>query len=285
MPRLPRGPGTDGGFPGVAAGVVRPVDLVLLLPPALLVGVYSLPERVKASVVLSYADPTVVTMFASHFVHFEPAHLGTNLLLSGIVVPLGAALSALADRRTRFYVTFVTVLVVFPITISKVNVALFRPRVGFGFSGLGMAFLGTLPHAVGWYASDRLPGEAVDASPVLFFAGTAVVALWAVPVSPASLTAGGASVLAAGLYLRSVARAVPGSLLATVDRGAREWCGFGLALAATLLVVLLPLAAFPQDPTGDGSVLNVYVHLVGFCFGYVVPFAAFGVADGVLARL
>lgn len=34
-----------------------------------------------------------------------------------------------------------------------------------------------------------------------------------------------------------------------------------------------PIVGFPADPTGAGSVVNRYVHLLGFYLAFIGPFA------------
>jgi hypothetical protein len=48
-----------------------------------------------------------------------------------------------------------------------------------------------------------------------------------------------------------------------------------------VIAVGYPVVGFPSDPAGGGSVVNLYVHLLGFCLGFIAPFAllAAGVFD------
>jgi hypothetical protein len=46
--------------------------------PAAMLAVYVLPPSVKRDLILDYNDPTVLTAYASHFVHLSPNHLFIN---------------------------------------------------------------------------------------------------------------------------------------------------------------------------------------------------------------
>ncbi|WP_435126803.1 hypothetical protein [Halobaculum sp. D14] len=305
LPRLISG--ADAAVAAVAHRV-RPADvLVVAGVPAVLLAVFALPRPTKLSYALAYAEPTLPAMYASHFVHLSVGHLASNLLVYLAVVPVALALSARSGRRRLFFVTFVAVLVAFPWALSALNMLFPRHSIGYGFSGLNMAFLGFLPHAITWAVADCVdgaPGDVdadadadegayattdtdapvsgaavaavADASPALFFVGTAVVSFWAVPLSTASAAAGVASVVAVAVYGRAVLRSAGGAIADTVVAPAGTGDGYGgVVLVAAALSVLLLFPAFPAVSPGDGTVLNVFTHLLGYCFGYIVPFVAF----------
>jgi hypothetical protein len=256
---------------------LRAVDAVPLLGvPAVLVAVFALPWSVRTTFVLSYLDPTPATAYTAHFVHLAADHLLVNLVVYLAVVPVALGLSTLAGRRRQFYVAFATILLAFPFALSALNVLLVRPRVGFGFSGINMAFLGFLPHALLGFLAKR-PGRNFRPahSPLLFFVGTAIIAFWAVPPTAASLLAGVASLLVSLAYVRTISGDLSVPLAATIRRIVSEEAGMEFVLAGVCLFVLLPFTAFPHRPVAAGSVLNLFAHLLGFCFGYIVPYVAF----------
>lgn len=248
----------------------------VLAVPAATVAAFLLPRSVRSAFVLSYLDPTPVTMYASHFVHLGPTHLVTNLVVYLAVVPLTLLLSLLSDRRQRFYVAFFTILVAFPFVLSALNVALARPRVGFGLSGINMAFLGFLPLALREYLSSRYTELfRPEHAPLLFFVGTAIISLWGVPRTTTTLLTGSASLLVCLLYARSITDEFPGSATAVVHRTLDEFEGVELALVAVSLSVLLPFAAFPPMMGSEAQILNVYTHLLGYSLGFIVPYVTF----------
>ena len=281
----------DTEFRAALAAASRPLDAAALaVVPALLLAVFALPEATRAGLVLDYESPTVAAAYASHFVHFSIPHLATNLAAYALAVVPAYCYCALAGRRTDFFVTFGVVLVVFPFALSALNVALVRPRVGYGFSGLAMAFVGSLPVTLALYARERVaPAVTLDHAPLLFFAGagvTAALAAVGAPPSALPLAALAALALAAStagvvLYGASLWNALgrDGFQRAAARVGYAEF-----ALVGALLVVLFPFVAFPQDLSVGGGVLNVYAHLLGYCLGFIVPFAALRAAPLAVGR-
>jgi len=257
-------------------------DVALLAAvPAILVGVFLLPEATREAFVLDYRAPTAVDAYASHFVHFEVTHLAGNLAAYALAVVPAYGYCVAAGRRSDFFAVFGAVLAVFPYALSGLNVGFARSSVGFGFSGLSMAFLGFLPVALALYARERLlPGVTLDHAPLLFFAGVGVVAVLSVPAAPAS------SLPLVAVALAAVGVATYGwSLWTSVDRtslttAAGRAGDVEFAAAGVALVLAAPFVAFPTQPAGSGgSVLNVYTHLLGFCLGFVVPYATLRLTD------
>jgi len=254
----------------------------LLAVPLVLVGVFVLPKPVRLSLALSYLEPTVLTAYASHFVHLEFPHLLANLLVFLAVVPFAVLASVKSGRRHRFYLVAFVFLTVFPFVFSGLNVLFPRPRIGFGFSGISLAFVGYLPHAL----ADRLERDgsasaAVASSllPAAFFAGTILIALrmWrslgaAPPAARAPLVAAGlGSLLSMLIFARPVYVRIRDR-----DESLSALCPPSVAFGA-LLFVLVVLVGFPNVSPADGTVLNLFVHFLGYSFGFVVPYATFRV--------
>lgn len=280
------GPPLDGdtyrrpALPGLleeASRHVRPVDvLVLAVVPGVLASLLLVPAGVRRDLALSYVEPTLLSAFASHFVHLHAGHLATNLAVYAMVVPITLLLCALAGRRREFYVAFATFLLGFPLLLSALNVALARPRLGYGFSGVNAAFFGLLPIALCWYAERQLGARTgPHDAPTLFFACTTVVAVVAVPPSVGSLSIAALGMVATGVYAREAA---PG--LAASRRGLeatwRSRPGYvGLCFVGVGTFALFPALAFPTYPAGGGQVVNVYAHLLGFALGFIASYVTF----------
>ena len=281
-PRQPRGvsrESTDGLRAAIAANGSAADAALLAAVPAVLVGVFVLPEATREAFVLDYRAPTAVDMYASHFVHFGVGHLAGNLAAYALGAVPAYAYCAAAGRRTDFLAVFGAVLAIFPYALSGLNVVFVRPSVGYGFSGLAMAFLGFLPVATAVFARERLlPGVTLDHAPLLFFAGAGTVAVLAVPASSLSLAAVALAAVGVAAYGWSLWRSVDAaSLRAAAGRtGDVEFVAAGV-----VLVLAAPFVAFPGEAAGSGYVLNVYTHLLGFCLGFVVPYAGLRLADGL----
>lgn len=248
-------------------------DLLLLAAvPAVLVGVYSLPAPTRRAFALTYLDPTPATMFTSHYVHLEVLHLLANVLWFVSVAPLCYALSVLSDRRDQFVVVSVTFLLAFPFVLSALDVALATSAIGYGFSGLNMAFLGYLPVVLVQYSSLYFDVRLkLDHAPLLFFLTTLLLSLWLVPVAPPSAVPAGLALVGVLVYLRSLRRAgVTVSLPSGGPASQRQYALLG-ALALYLFVVL-PFLAFPRDPTAGATATNLYTHFLGYCLGFITPY-------------
>jgi hypothetical protein len=262
---------------------LRPYDIAFIAAvPLVLIGVFLLPEVVRRSFTLSYLEPTVVTAYTAHFVHLDLSHLLTNLVVFLLVVPFVAVVSVRNDRRQEFYLVAFTILAVFPFVFSALNVLFPRPRIGLGFSGINLAFVGYLPHViVTRFELERPDSPEVgnDLLPVAFFAGAATVVLRlapgvipAVPAQRVEFVAAGLLSGTASVVLLSVAFARVREYERRLADAVSPLVGFG-----GLLFVLLVVIGFPQPSPSGGSILNVFLHFLGYSFGYLVPYTAFRV--------
>jgi hypothetical protein len=250
--------------------------LALAVVPLVLAAVFTLPAPLRQSFVFEYADPSVVTAYAAPFVHIDASHLLVNLVGYVLVVPLAYALSVASGQRRRFWIVFVTFVLVFPPLLSYLNLAVPRPTVGIGFSGVILAFVGYLPIAIADYVEEHFgigPREMV--APMTFFLGLALIAILSVqsvvPANPTVLLGIAglvvATLLSALLFwmatldddrfepIRDSRAAVPGYL--------------ELATAAGFVFVAIQFVAFPGDPVVSGGVVNLYVHLLGYALGFI----------------
>lgn len=256
----------------------RPGDWLLLLAvPVVLTAVFVLPEPVKLEYVLAYEQPTIETAFAAHFVHLTVRHLGSNLVAYVLLVALAYLFSQLADRRREFFVTFTTFLLVFPVVLSGLNILFPRPRIGYGFSGIVAAFLGFLPLTLLWFLEERFDGIDSDHAPLLFFLGTGVIAVWGVPATFGSWIGTAIATVAGVLYLHAIAAdlTTPKVVASTSPfDDSVAFAGFGVSL-----FVLLVFAAFPTDPVEGRKIANLLLHLFGYCFGFMVPYATFRLVE------
>lgn len=242
-----------------------------------LVSVYHLPIITKRALVLDYRAPTLLTAYASHFVHLTWQHLLANLVVFGLLFPLAYWLARAGRRRRVFHAATLTFLLAFPLALSALNLALPRPRIGFGFSGVAMAFLGLLPLVLAAAVEERYPRtEATRRAPGLFLVGLAVIAWLAVPPSGFRVLAAAAVTVAALAHLPRIPTATElgdgARWLTTTERG-------GLVLAGLVALLLIPLAAFPPSPASDNAVLNIYSHFLGYCLGFIVPYTAVQVGE------
>lgn len=267
--------GTDGEtrqpFLRTLSRSFRLVDLAALVAvPLVLVGVFLLPMEVRRAYMFSYTEPTLLTAFTANYVHLGLGHFMSNLGAYLIVAPIAYLLSALSGHRKRFYVAFVTFLFVFPFVLSYLNLAIERPGLAMGFSGVVLAFVGYLPLALASYLQAQFDLErALDLAAVLFFLGLALTGVLSYP-SIETYGAAVASVLSAVLYARSFSTDRE-TLVPDVKAASRATGHFELAFIALFLLVLFILIGFPT-PTMEGVIVNLYVHLLGYALGFIATY-------------
>lgn len=267
----------------LVAGVRLGDLLVLALVPVVLGAVFALPESTRRSLAFAYTEPTALTAFTAHYVHLEAGHLAGNVAGYCLLAGVGYALAVLGGSRRFFLTALATFLLAFPFVLSGLNLAVPRDAIGFGSSGINMALAGLLPLLLGTYARERFaPGASLRALPAVFFALVGWIALLALPLSTtgpglAGLATGVTGAVLAVLYLSTSGI----EIRETAREGLREIAsrpGEGdLFAVGAVLVVGYPVVGFPSDPTGAGSVVNLYVHLLGFCLAFIGPFALLAV--------
>jgi len=254
----------------------RLLDSILILAvPAGLVGLFVLPVEFKRLLVLEYADPALSATVTMHFVHFELSHLLSNLLGYMIVVPLAYWLAVLGDSRRAFFVGFGAVLLVFPFVLSGLDLLYERQAIGFGFSGLIMAFVGLVPVFAVRYFNRRVSAAVdLDWAPVLFLAGTVVVAVRGTMATPVGWLTTGVALGTTVLYgLLLVGEKLDWRLNPSFVRSRAAEAVFGLT--AVGLAGLVLFVAFPPDPVEGNTVSNLYLHFTGYGVGAVFSYATF----------
>ena len=269
----------DGELPPFSTALrrlVSPRELaVLAVFPAVIAGTFLLPLEARRALAFAYTDPTVLTAYVSHFVHFRVDHLLANLIGYLLVVPATYLLSAFADRRRLFWIMFATVLLAGPFVLSGLNLAVPRSAIGYGSSGLIMAFFGILPVALYNYVRPLFVSELRTRDlPVLFFLVVGIISGIVLPRSDATLAIAVVSGILAVVY---------GGFILVRERRARNRFGtptrpvrpFGyveLPLVGGLLVVGYPLVGFPSELVAANRVVNLYVHFLGFAIVFLATY-------------
>ncbi|MDZ7745798.1 MAG: hypothetical protein U5K28_04470 [Halobacteriales archaeon] len=245
--------------------------------PRVLSAVFVLPATTRESLAFAYREPTVVTAYTAHFVHFKIDHLAANVLGYVLLAGSGYVLAVLAGQRRLFGASAVTYVLAFPFALSGLNLAVPRNAVGYGFSGVNIAFAGVLGLLLVAYASRRIDSRLrVRHAPGVFFTAVVVVSLLALPAGVVSISVASASALVAGVYVVSSWYDLSRTGAHTEEAaGADSTASFrDIGMLAAVVFFGYPFVGFPPAMPVDGSVVNLYVHLLGFCLGFIVPYVA-----------
>jgi len=264
---------TDGFFEDVHTQL-RWGDLLLIATvPVILVGIYFLPRSTLEGLVFDTTAPSLLTAYTSHFVQLDGFHLLGNVTVYVPVVGMAYLLCILSDRRQLFRITFLTLVFVFPVALSAMQVIFPRERLIFGFSGINAGFVGLACFALTGYLGKNISERADDRyAPSLFFFAVGLIALIGLPARAFRLEIGASSLALSVLYLGiGLYQQGPPSkaeVKAAIDRpGYFETAGAGFGLLAGY-----PFVAFQDAVVPDSGVLDVYVHILGFALAFIIVF-------------
>ncbi|MFC7096466.1 hypothetical protein [Halobaculum marinum] len=247
--------------------------LALAVVPAVLVAVFLLPESTRRGLAFVYQRPTLATAYTAHFVHLSLDHLLANVLGYVLLAGTGYVLAVLAGARRLFGAAAATNLLAFPVVLSALNLAIPRDAVGYGFSGVTMAFAGLLAVVGAAYAGRRLhPAVGVRHAPGAFFAVLALVSVIVLPSVPLAWALASVAALGALGYVGSAARALRSPAAPSAWRGVSDPGWSDILVVAAVVFFGYPFVGFPADVRSGGTLTNVYVHLLGFCLAFLVAY-------------
>jgi len=266
----------DRSFLGDLRKELRFVDLLLLaVVPAVLIGVFQLPAGTREEFVFDVGSPTLVTAYTSYFVHLDEFHVAGNVLVYLVIAPATYLFCALSGRHWLFRWSFVTFLLAFPFALTSMQIIFPQNRLVLGFSGINAAFFGLLCFAlVGYVRANLSAGLDENYAPTLLFFTVAIVALvalpsraWPIPIAAASATIG-------LLYLAVAVRqdGVPG--VETFRTMANRAGYFELAGAGLGLLFSFPFVGFQRNVIQSGGVVDLYIHLIGYCLAFIVVYVS-----------
>lgn len=267
--------GQQSSFRNDLAHEARLVDFALMtLVPVILVAVYALPRETREELTFDITAPSLVAAFSSHFVHLDGLHLLGNLTVYLPAVLVAYLLCALSGRRQLFRITFVTLLVAFPLALSAMQLAFPRERFIFGFSGINAGFVGLASFALTGYIGANISERADERyAPALLFFVVGLIALAAVPPRGFRVEIGAAAI-GLGLLYVAIALYRQGIPSRQDVREAMDNPGyFEVAGAGFGLLVGYPIVAFQDVVIPGGGVVDVYIHLLGFSLAFIVVFS------------
>jgi hypothetical protein len=145
--------------------------------------------------------------------------------------------------------------------LSGLSVALGRPALGYGFSGLNMALFGLLTVLLARFLASRFGFHVDDWGVAMYGLGIVLVALRSLPITSVTLAVAGSAVcLSIATVVGHIRRpiVIEGGFIVNTQAG-----DVILAVVAGLLFCAVPLVAF-SPPSSVGEALGLYVHFLGY---------------------
>lgn len=264
----------DRGFLEDVAREVRLVDLAaLLVVPAILVAVFQLPLSTREQFVFDRGAPSLLTAYSAHFVHLSELHLIGNVLSYLFVGALTYLLCVLSERRQLFWTAIFVLVTVFPFALSGMQLVFPRERLIFGFSGINSGLFGLLCFSVVGFARANLSAAVEERfAPALLFATAGVIALVVLPARAWRVEIA-ALAFAFALGYAAVA-AYASDISVSAVRAAADRAGyFELAGGALGTLFAYPFVGFGSVVLSGDSIVDVYVHLLGYTLAFIVIFS------------
>ncbi|WP_135806379.1 hypothetical protein [Halorussus marinus] len=254
----------------------------LLTIAGLVCGIHVLvPRTTRGQLALDHADPTLVTMWSSAFVHYSWAHLVGNIIAYGLAIVPAWVLAVRQQSRLNFWTCVLVVLIVFPLPLGfATDLAferLFRElsaSVSMGFSGVVGGYVGVLFGFLTSYLAVRFDLRAAMLGTLVILLSLFGLLLETYPTTGLRwLKAILFTAIFIGIGFLTVSRRhrsdqTGGSAIVTAV--SRHRLAFGLILCCWVaLGVLVPLL-FPHPSASAGYVPNVVAHTLGLGGGYLL---------------
>ena len=246
---------------------------VISIIPVVLVVIFQLPLEIRRTLAFASEDPSMVTAFTANYVHFTADHLFGNVAWYLLIISLAYLLAITNEHRSRFFATLFAVLLVLPIPLSYLTLAVPSLGVSIGFSGLNMALFGFVVVEFSAYLDEYFIDQfGVENAPAFFFLVTTFVALphaetrWGYAITFGSLFL---VLVYSVAFLWSFRPSLSGLRDAVNKQGYVE-----LSVSTFVVMVVFVPIAFPQNPIVEEGIINLYIHFVGFCLGFIGVYIA-----------
>jgi hypothetical protein len=273
----------EGGFRRTLAHGVHVRDVLAIgLVPLVLAAVSALPRETLEGLTFDVTEPSVLTAYASHFVHLDAVHLLGNLSVYLPAVLVAYLLCVMSGRRRLFLITFVTLLVAFPFALSAMQLVFPRERFVFGFSGINAGFVGLACFALPGYLGATVSARVDERyAPVFLFVVVGLAAVLALPERGFRTEVAAAALGFALVYLAIGFRRQGVPTLSDLKTAVNSPGYFELAGAGFGLLVGYPFVAFQDAVVPQGGVVDVYVHVLGFSLAFIVVFVFVFVSEWI----
>jgi hypothetical protein len=248
---------------------VRVSDIALmLLIPLVLTVVYLLPMPIQRSFTLDFANPSIVQLWSSAYVHNGLMHFINNVVAYCLFIAPSYVFFVLADERQLFRYIFFTFVLIAPPIIALVNIVFIGQGTGAGFSGIGAAFVGLLPVSIFVFIRNRVSTEVGPSNGTVIFL---VVLGITASIYSGIIAAAGILVVSCLLLLFDIRRTGLEEVRRLVSELTSMNGYFMFMLVALALFLFSPVMLFPQEIVQDNHAVNILSHYAGLVFGFFGP--------------
>lgn len=249
---------------------IRLVDLLLIYGVLIpLFWIQLRPESVRRTLVLNYADPSLIYVYTTHFVHINWTHFFGNVGGYVLIVSVAYLLSVLSNRRRHFRIVFLLVMTVVPLFLSAMALITRDHGIGMGFSGILMALFGYFFLVLVAFLAVRFSRTLhLDHAFRLLLIGMIFSVLVTTPFGgDGTFPALGLALLGSALVV-SLLRSVSAVSFRSIRRNLRKTGYAELALVSLVLFVFVGFVGFSGGSVGDGSSIATDIHAFGFVLGF-----------------
>lgn len=253
---------------------------ILCSIPATLAALHTFtPHQIQEQFVFQYSDPSVLTAWTSAYFHSDTSHLQSNLIGYAIAIFPTYFLYDYWDRRRRFWVIVVLLLVITPLVTALISYTLgylqweifIGEITSRGFSGIASAFGGMLLGGVTLFSATEYGWlNALNVTMTIILVGMIILTYVSGILTP---TIGGLLII--GIlgttsvfltvddvkdrsHLRSRVRENRVNLFYIV------YCGFVVSAVIAMI--------FPLNVVQDDIFVNIIAHGSGFVSGALITF-------------
>jgi|Deesub1362B_J571_1020462.scaffolds.fasta_scaffold00997_5 hypothetical protein len=247
--------------------------LFFLILPGILVLIYSLPPDMKESFTLIVSNPTILTMFLSHYTHLEYKHFLSNIITYFLIIFL---IFNVETNKKIFYVSSFLIFIILPFVSSLSNI-IFTPNIPkiSGFSAIVSGLIGYFIFAVYNYLK-KVSTLSVKAE---FFSFLILVNLSIVGIinlgTPIHIKVLLAVISIVFLLInlktmQKISIHYLKKLKELVNHPPILSYRVGVFVIAIVYLFSLP-NLIPSEIRRGTNLINILAHYVGFCFGVIVP--------------
>jgi len=239
------------------------------------------PGVVRGEFALDHADPTLVTMWTSAFLHHGWPHLAGNLVSYGLAILPAWVLAVRQQSRLNFWICVLVILVGFPLPLGLATDLAFQhlfttlsSSVSMGFSGVVGGYVGLLFGFLTSYLAVRFNLQTALIGTLVILLSLFGLLLETYPTTgllwlKATLLTGmilGVGFLTAVRW-QPVDQFTGSAIVSSVYR--YRW-PIGLILCCWMTLGVLTILLFPHPSSSLGYIPNIVGHTVGLGGGYLL---------------